>query len=248
MLRERPLTWLFILATVVVDLAISVTREEPISGGVLIGQVAAIAIWTVIGHPHRLIRGSLLVVAVGGLAALTEGFVNYSRSLAFMAAYAVAMVSTSLIVVWLRNQVRIRFNCDPPPAPLRVPLIELFGWTIVVAVASFGARYMEPSFWKEVLRVPSPYLLLYAISPMSLLLFDSRFRTLHLVKAALFIGGVYLASSFLSSRLSQRDIPEVITGVAAYLTIWLLVRSIEYDQIKTSEEEVGKTKLFDADE
>jgi hypothetical protein len=48
-----------------------------------------------------------------------------------------------------------------------------------------------------------------------------------------------------------------MTSVAAYLTVWLLVRSIDYDQLKTAEEDSEgnpdeqndeSIKLFDAEQ
>jgi hypothetical protein len=244
MLRERPLTWLFILATVVVDLALSVGRQRPVFSGILMGQVAAIAIWAVVGQSHRLTRGSLLVVAVGVLAILPEHLSVYSSTLTLMAAYALVWVATTLVVVWLRNQVRNRFEGNREKAPLRVPLIEFFGWTIVVAIASFGARYMNFDVWRAVPQDSTFYTLVYAIPPIALILFDSRFRSLHLVKAVLFIGGVFLTVSVL---LSEIHFGVIVTISAVYLTAWLLVRSIEYDQLKTAAENDDSTEL-DADE
>lgn len=257
MIRDRPLTWLFLLASIVVDLAMFFGGQGPVFEGILVGQVAAVAIWAAIGCSHRLTRGSLLVVAVGVLATLA-GYRNlaaYSRALTFMAAYALVVVLTSLVVVWLRTQVRIRFDGDRKKAPLKVPLIEFFGWTIVVAIASFGARTMNVDILEGVLRFFPVYLLTYAIAPLALVLFDSRFRMLHLVKAVLFIGGVYLIAAFFLDGFKARFV--VVTSVAAYLTTWLLVRSIEYDQLKksaedseedTNEQNGESIKLFDVDQ
>ena len=249
MFRDRPLTWLFILATVVVDLALFYGGKEPVFEGIVVGQVAAVAIWTVVGHSHRLTRGSLLVVAVGVLAILPVSG-NYEVALTFMASYSIVIVATSSVVVWLRDRVLTRLNGDREKAPLKVPLIEFFGWTIVVAVASFGARYIETDrFLEIVLQFPFTFLLLYAVAPVGLLMFDSTYCPLHLVKAVLFVGGVYLTISYL---IPNGQFEVEVTSVAAYLTAWLLVRSIEYDQLKTaeedpdSEEQNGEIKLFDA--
>jgi hypothetical protein len=166
-----------------------------------------------------------------------------------MAAYALVVVVTSLAIVWLRAQVRIRFAGDRETAPLKIPLIEFFGWTIVVAIASFGARHMNLSVLKVVTQSPSQSLLLYAVPPLALILFDSRFRMPHLAKAVLFVGGVYLTASFLQDGA---EFAICMASQAAYLTAWLLVRSFEYDQLKTaeededSEEQIGEIELFDA--
>ncbi len=251
MFRDRPLTWLFILATVVVDLTMFFGGGGAIFNGILVGQVAATAIWAAIGHSHRLTRGSLLVVTVGVLAILPVNGI-YENVLTFMASYALVIVATSSVVVWLRNRILVRLNGDREKAPLKVPLIEFFGWTIVVAVASFGARYIEIDRCLEsVLHFPFTFLLLYAVAPVGLLMFDSRYCPLHLVKAVLFVGGVYLVATSLES-VGQIDVVEWVPSVATYLTAWLLVRSIEYDQLKTaeedpdSEEQNGEIKLFDA--
>jgi hypothetical protein len=246
MFRERPLTWLFILATVVVDLALNFGGQRWVFHGILFGQVAAIAIWAAVGHWHRLARGSLLVVAVGFLAYFPgpKPFEYYSKTLTFAAAHALLVVATSLVIVWLQNQVGNRFEGDRNRTPFRVPLIEFFGWTIVVAIASFGARLMYFGDLEVVLRSPSRYMLIYAVAPLALILFYSRFRPVYLVKAILFVGCTYLAASFLLS--DERFVIDV-TISAAYLTAWLLVRSIEYDQLKTSAENEDSTEL-DSDE
>jgi hypothetical protein len=242
MFRERPLTWLFILATVVVDLALPVTWEgSPILVGAVIGQIAAVSIWTVIGHPHRLIRGSLIVVAFGALALMGHPSPSLSsRALSFAAVYSPIVVLTSLVIVWLRNKIRFRFNEALSPAPLRIPLIELFGWTIVVAIASLGVRQVEPSFFDTMLRSPSRNLVVFSVAPIALFLFDVRYRPSHLVKAVLFVGGMYMLQRSHISALET-------ASLAAYLTAWLLVRSIEYDNLKTAEENDDATEL-DADE
>jgi hypothetical protein len=254
MFRERPLTWLFILATVVVDLAMFFGGRGTVFEGIVVGQVAAIAIWAAIGHSHRLTRGSLLVVAVGILAYLPgfRSFQSYSRMLTFMAAFALAVAATSLGFVWLRRRIRIRFDGDHEQTPLKVPLIEFFGWTIVVAIASFGARHMDVQFLERVQHFFPVYLLTYAIVPLALVLFDSRFRMLHLLKAVLLVYGAYWMGTHFLGRGSWYGLK--MASLTMYLTAWLLVRSIEYDQPKSVEETVeteepnGEIKLFDADE
>jgi hypothetical protein len=254
MFRERPLTWLFILATVVVDLALNFGERSDfifpvrtaVHGGFIWGQVAAVAIWAAIGQSHRLTRGSLLVVAIGTLA-IVPGYLNvrsYSNTLTIMAAYALIVVAASLVVIWLRTQVRIKFDGDREQSPLKIPLIEFFGWTIVVAIASFGARYMNLTALMAISLSPSDFLLMCAVAPIALLLFDSRFSMLHLAKAVLFVGGVYLVFTVLQIGLGSEL---VMTSHATYLTAWLLVRSIEYDQLKTVAENDDSAEL-DADE
>lgn len=250
MFRDRPLTWLFILASIAVDSVMFFSGPRAVFEGILVGQIAAVAIWAAIGQSHRLTRGSLLVVAVGVLAILpSSSFEDYSAWLAFIAAYALVVVVTSLVLVWLRNQARIRFEGDYKKAPLKVPLIEFFGWAIVVAIASFGARDMDVEVLEGMLGEPLVALPIYAVPPLALILFDSRFHMLHLAKAVLFVGGVYLTASFLQD---EEDFVVLMASLTAYLTAWLLVRSIEYDQLKTaeedpdSEEQNGEIKLFDA--
>ena len=250
MFRDRPLTWLFILASIAVDSVMFFSGPRAVFEGILVGQIAAVAIWAAIGQSHRLTRGSLLVVAVGVLAIVPyRSFDLYSHTLTFMAAYALVIVVTSLFIVWLRNQVRIRFDGEREEAPLKIPLIEFFGWTIVVAIASLGARYMNVESLERVPRSLPGYLMAYAVAPLALILFDSRFRIAHLVKAVLFVGGVYLTISYL---IPNGQFEVEVTSAAAYLSAWLLVRSIEYDQLKTaeedpdSEEQNGEIKLFDA--
>lgn len=253
MFRGRPLHWLFLLASIAIDLAMYFGGKGLIFEGLIVGQVAALGIWAALGQAYRLTRGSLLVVGIAILALLPgyRSLYTYPRNLTFMGAYALAVVITSLLVAWLRKRVRVRFAGEAEQSPLKVPLIEFFGWTIIVAVASFGARHMDLDALHRVTQQLPVYLLTYAIVPLALILFDSRFRPLHLAKALLFLCGVYWIGAYFLGRGPWYSLK--MTTVAAYLTAWMLVRSIEYDQIKTVTEESEQqedesVKLFEPEQ
>ena len=226
----------------------------PVFEGVVVGQVATIAVWAATGQSYRLTRGSLLVVGVGVLALLSGARSPkvYSRTLTLMAAYVLVVVVTTLAIVWLRSRLRSRFGNDPSKTPLQVPLIEFFGWTIVVAIISFGARYMDVQFLERVQHLFPVYLLTYAIVPLALILFESKFRFLQLISAALFLAVVYWMGTHFFGRGPWYGLKVVST--AGYLTAWLLMRNIEQDQLcaavegESSGQTADETELLDSEQ
>jgi len=148
--RPRPLTWLFLLATLVIDVAVLLLGlgERPLSYlviGFVIGQMFWVGSWLVAGDAHRLARGATFVIAAMGLTTVVEysnhgGPGDWGRTFGAVAVLASASAaSTAVVLIILRRWDDLRGH--RARADYRFPLIELFGWTIVVALASVALRW-----------------------------------------------------------------------------------------------------------
>ncbi len=142
MFRNRPLTWLFFIATVCADLTQNVAESVGTAlwfRGFELGQIAVLAIWAVRGQSHRLIRASCLVLAIGFL-----GRSNYATPLLMgvFSFYAFAIYAITLVVYMYRGR-RDQEKKSAAKKPFQVPLIEFFGLTIVVAIAAYFVRTVD---------------------------------------------------------------------------------------------------------
>ena len=236
MFRQRPLTWLFVIASVVVDGATWVAGAEHLLEGLVVGQVAALSIWAAVGNAHRMTRAAVVIMAIAFLALLPDDYslVQYCRWLTMLSIYALAVWTTSLVFLWLEKQVLKRRGKAPQQEVWRFPLIEFFGWTILVAIACAAVRHMDPRVVERIGNYPSLYVWLYLMVPAALVLFPSRFRLIYLVKAVLFVAVIYAISKY-SIRGKPWFRPTYVLGMstaAGYLAAWMLVRSIEKDQVE----------------
>ncbi len=239
MFRNRLLSWLFLTASVVLDFALLAAamtsrdtfRFQALLEGLSLGQVGAVAIWTVTGRVHRLARGACLILATGLLALLAirgEPW-RFQEWLALLATYAVIVMAAVASITIVR---RIARSKREQHETLQAPLIELFGWTIVAAIASFGARFMD----FQVLELGLPRLpialTLLAIPVIAELLHRPKFRPLHLLTWFVFVGAACALGCYLADR---RFSPMLYATQAGYLAVWMIVRSLECDRPKSAE-------------
>lgn len=147
--RHYPLTWLFIIATVCVDLVILFTTDKSSAmlenAGArfylynfgLPAQFSTLAIWGVMGKTHRLARAAWITLAFGSLMFLTwlvEGPISgESFALNFIQFFTVAVAAA----LWRA----VGFGRRSSQEPIRISLVEMFGWTMVVALWAFAVRF-----------------------------------------------------------------------------------------------------------
>ncbi|NOY30790.1 MAG: hypothetical protein GXP28_11670 [Planctomycetes bacterium] len=163
MFRDRPLTWLFVIATICVDLTQiidgSVEAAPLWFRGFELGQIAVLAIWAVRGRIHRLLRASCLVLVTSFL-----GCFSYATPLVMglFSIYAFAIYVVTLVVYVYRGR-RDQEEKSAAKKPFQVPLIEFFGLTIVVAIAAYFVRVVDfvgvwklVSFWEWTIMLAIP--------------------------------------------------------------------------------------------
>jgi hypothetical protein len=146
--RQQPLTWLFLIANVAVDLAWFAGRAERDWGEVpVLAQILIAGGWLAVGKMHRLARAGAFVTVVNVLAALASTArgswqleVNVWRYLLgtftiLGLVSAVAALSSRAIFEWLRPT-----KSNSVMQKLQFPLAEIFGWTIIVAVGTLSLK------------------------------------------------------------------------------------------------------------
>ena len=153
MASGRPLIQLFLMATLALDLVFSIANEVSdfvsiMKLGLILGQLAALAIWAIRGHMHRLARISCLVVAVGLLTSMID--IDPSPKsiwVTFHAVYALLVVMGTGLCDYVGHRIGDDNQDGPSARRWQVSLIECFGWTIVVAMISYGVRDMNFGFF-----------------------------------------------------------------------------------------------------
>ncbi len=250
MFITRPLTWLFIAATITVDLTLAAARSDTeeygvVVGGYVIGQVAVLAIWAVRGRMHRLLRVSCFVLATGILASIMN---SPHTELAFFFVYTTTIFIAALLTEAMRNLPGANAGDIEQKKRWQFPLIEFFGWTIVVAVVSLGCRGMA---FKGLFKDPEamlPFLAAFLTVPVLLVLFTRNdLRDLRAVKSLIIVGAAIAASWY----FSYFDASLIVVTQAAYLVAWMTVLTL--DNILAEANEVRKKypdeapKLFDPD-
>jgi hypothetical protein len=226
MFRDRPLTWLFVISTIAVDLVLLSLKgnllEEFMWSGIVIGQIAALAIWAIRGRMHRMVRASCFVLSTGllGIVEPTGYF------LTFVFVYGLIVLLFALFVEVVRYVTSKETDTDKARKRWQIPLIEFFGWTIVVALVSLGCRYME---FKDVFEDSTTWLeMLYILAnPLLLVLFTREdLRDLGVLKAVLFVG-VVIALEWNFSYF-------VIFIQAVYLVAWMIVLTLDNISAETA--------------
>ncbi|HEX6960704.1 MAG TPA: hypothetical protein VF175_02470, partial [Lacipirellula sp.] len=170
--RQRPLVWLFLIATACVDLILAThsksEQHDALEGpllGVFIGQIWLAGAWLVLGEAHRLARGAGFVLAMLGLTTiiamsqdgLSMSAADWGESLP---AITVMGAAAALAAGGASFTLRAVSQSDRHGSGgVRFPIVELFGWTIVVAVASWASTAGE---FSKLLRVPQSFI--FAVS------------------------------------------------------------------------------------
>jgi len=150
MFRERPLTWLFLIATACVDLVMVVPmfRSPSIYSGDLPrlvfhfgipAQLSLVAIWGATGKSQRLTRGAVITLTLF-LAILVGRLFPFSWRdlLTFYLVHTLIVCCGTLILRllgWLRRWPSL---VDRKNEKFRYSVIEMFGWTTVVAIWAFA--------------------------------------------------------------------------------------------------------------
>ena len=262
----RPLTTLLIVASVVLDAVLVVKARYPreysgLLSGLILGQIGALAIWAAASEAHRLSRGAMLVVVTAAAAVLTGRQVanNVNNWLGLLAGYAFSVWLSVTLLEVVRPRWASRDPRDDDSQRWRIPLIEVFGWTIVVALISFGARHMEFKFLQRGGDVYVTMVAILLFPVVSSLLFSAEFHWRELLKGALFITAAHAVATLIVYQRGRGPLlVSVMWTQAAYLAAWNLVRGIEnrLPAASSSVESAGEDaaanlegpKLFEADD
>ena len=238
--RERPLTWLFLIATLCLDaVALSTDNESTFANALAIGQLFVVSGWLVLGRGHRLARAAAFIGAIGVLTAPdyviprlhTSFYVDlvWPAILALLIAMGVATVVNTAI--WLSlARLTSRGLKEFRRADWQFPLAELFGWTIIVAVASVGLRLADFSYMDNPKDIATGFGLTYlAGAMMAFILGDYRDGA-----RSPAIGGKVIAAMVLSlvaivlAKSLPSDAQLVAVGSLAYTACWCVALKLDW--------------------
>ncbi len=152
MFLDRPLTWLFVVATVLVDIVLAVGgvewgwESDDIVACYFLGQVATLGCWGAVGSRHRLERGAVFLIGMVALTAITcwslnGGLEDWQDP--FLMFFVYGSLNTLFAMLW--KLCFRRLSMKESTAEFRYSLMELFGWTVVVAIASALLRQARVS-------------------------------------------------------------------------------------------------------
>ncbi|MDC0935707.1 hypothetical protein OAS39_05435 [Pirellulales bacterium] len=150
--RDRPVTYLFLGATAAVIPALAAPEWTYLDvvwvQGLIIGQIMLSGAWLALGSTHRLARGAVCIAATAGLAAFAMSMQGrltlHSWHRALARVFMIQLVVAVAVGLALQALQRLKPGTDDTTtAALRFPVVEIFGWTIVVALASLLLRDAE---------------------------------------------------------------------------------------------------------
>jgi hypothetical protein len=261
--RNYPLTWLFVIATVCVDLALFITAN-PHSAMVGEGapfyiynfgipaQFSALAIWAVMGKSHRLSRAAWVTLAFGSLLFLTwaiEGwFSRESITSNFIQFFA------ALIGVGLLRAAGVGKPLDDTADSLRFSLVEMFGWTMVVALWAFALRFATANFiidaywWVWIVTASVAPLVVTPILFANLSLGSRPFALLALYLFTLIAYAI--GKRFMDGPMPLWALSMAITQITYISAWWAVVRTDETMQERRAVTAASneKLKVFDPQE
>lgn len=232
MFRERPLTWLFVVATICVDLVLfagdwSNLKVAVWNIGLLLGQSAALGIWAAVSERHRLERGALFVVgqiALTLIACFSRNDPELTKWGTIIGTNSIYGIATLTIALLLRIILQISLKSS---TPVRFSLIELFGWTLVVSIAS---AVMRQASFSHLLNSPGR---LAALAGAAVLIGSAggTLLTRHAAVGEFAVWAIVIAMSaayFAQSLLIAARLDGNILLISmAYAALWIIVLRLD---------------------
>jgi hypothetical protein len=236
--RQRPLSWLFWSAAGALDvIALATDREAPWVDGLLLGQIIVLGAWLALGHSHRLARAAVFVVALGAIALpdyLVErrsdaDIVWLYSPLVLGIATTIAVFTALTTATWAALGRKVFGPATPPNnASWRFPVVEIFGWMNVVAIAAIGVRHADfDQLAENPLEMAMAGASLMATSAVvALTLGDFRRRALP--KGAVAIAWLALAAFVLVTMSADQPDNSLIANV--FVAVWTLTQRLDNDR------------------
>jgi hypothetical protein len=228
--RDRPLTWLFILATACLELlaiASLVDDESDWFGAIAVGQMCLVGALLAAGQAHRLLRAALflgvpLLVTIPDYLAKRQPPTNVASYVLGMSLVLSAMAAFFSFATIAVNAICVHRPADVAKTKFQFPIIEFFGWTIVVAVATLALRAANVGWLDSSLLAQAAAFVAF---PATLIAYFYAPRRTWFLKSAL----VAAAAVSLSSLFAFAENMEwlVVLGAYAYVAGWLLIRRMD---------------------
>lgn len=145
--RQRPLTWLFWIATAC---AIAVGAFKKPEAGWLAWLLTAllyvVSSWAAVSRAHRLARGAVLSVLPFAVALAVASHQRVATETPALLAYSLLIIGTTFVAARLTTLLVRRLPGQPADCdcPLwQVSIAEMLGWTLVLAIVSFAVSWSK---------------------------------------------------------------------------------------------------------
>jgi hypothetical protein len=238
MFRNYPLTCLFILATICVDLVVALTSVQnsvlaPESGlrfkvwnfGIP-AQVSTLALWAIYGTTHRLTKATVVTFAGGILLLVTAivlGQPHFNESISFNF-IQILFVLAGGTIFWLLGIGKSGRNAE---TSFRFSLVEMFGWSMIVALWAFALRSMNAGLLVD--RYFVLWIVTASVTPILLIpVHFSKFSMAWRCGALGAVFGIVLAAYGIADRYVS-DNPIALWALSMsitqiiYITAWRIV-------------------------
>lgn len=238
---QRPLTWLFLMATACIDaVGFSADPEAAWVDGFVLGQLIVVGAWFALGRSHRLARAATLIAVIGAftlpdfLADHRGGFIITGPYL--LGAVVVLSVSAAALTWGWQMLGRAAFGrAKPASSPSwRYPVAEILGWMTIVAVAVAAMQRAEFQFLLEMGREAGfAYASVAAITLVVVLSIGDIRKTAWpngIVESAwlvLLATAVFVAPAVQSSGPTPRSVDPVNLIACLYVGTWVITQLLE---------------------
>lgn len=233
---QRPLTWLFCIAALCLDVvALSINHEGNFATSLALGQLFVLSGWLVLGKSHPLARVAWFVVAIAVLLApdfiiprLRSGFyVDLVWPHVLGELIAAGLFTAVATGGWLAMLRGISGNADEsPPTKPQFSLATIFGWMIVVAVVSTGLRIADFSLIDDSVKelISGCGLALAAATMMAAALGD--YRATWPTRMASLLGVASGVAMSLAGDVPPR-VAAIHIGAWAFVATWIIVTRLD---------------------
>jgi hypothetical protein len=250
--RQRPLTWLFLIAMACLNvLAWATDFELNWYADLQAAQVMIAGAWLALGRAHRLARAGIFVAVILVSAApdfVLGGSDRYS-GWPFVLGMIIFMATFTAISCWFWLMLLHLVQRKPPAPPVewRFSVAEILGWMIIVAVVAFVLPKAEfPLLFEpdDMWVVPGGIAFVAAMMMTLFLRADPKRDVVNAVVVAVAIIAAAIAIArfeHLEDRLSQ------LLGYAV-ITLWILVQRLDADMTSGAQARSslqGDVKLFE---
>jgi hypothetical protein len=260
--RNYPLTWLFIVATVCVDAAVLFsTSAGSVSSAdtglrfyawnyAIPAQFSCLAVWAVYGTTHRLAKAAWVTLACGLLLVLTWHTVEPSFRVETISFNFIQLFAVLLGVGLLRAGGVGRHLADSIES-LRFSLVEIFGWTMVVALWAFALRFAGVNFIIDAywwVWIATASIAPLVVTPILFANLSLGSRPFALLAAYLFTLIAYaIGRRFMNGPMPLWALSMAITQITYISAWWAVVRTDEVMQERRAVTAASseKLKVFD---
>ncbi len=226
--RQRPLTWLFLIALACLNvLAIATDFRLDWYADLIAAQVFIAGGWLALGHAHRLARAGLFTAVI--VASATPDYLMGADALGtwrFVLGSIIVLGVATAVSCWCWLLVAHLTGRQPIASPRwQFSLAEVFGWMILVAV---GATVVPAAAFRHLSYPDSNWQVLVGTSALAGLM-----MTLFLRRPSSDLASVAIcmvAATVMAVLISRLDAPsDYMSLIKAYVVVglWILVQRLD---------------------